>query len=134
MFLADAHGIPENGPAVRDGDLIRRSKADLCDRPPPDGISGKTGLGVDELTDAVARELETRSELAVTAAHARHRTAMEISIRHLRAAIAHLEDRQTPELAAEEIRRALRALESLIGQTDIEHVLDKIFSGFCIGK
>ena len=35
---------------------------------------------------------------------------------------------------AEEIGRAIRALESLVGRIDVEHLLDEIFASFCIGK
>ena len=38
------------------------------------------------------------------------------------------------ELAAEELRAAVRALDSLIGRVDVENLLDEIFSSFCIGK
>jgi tRNA modification GTPase len=40
----------------------------------------------------------------------------------------------TPELAAEEIRKATRSLDSLTGRIDVEAVLGEIFSSFCIGK
>jgi tRNA modification GTPase len=39
-----------------------------------------------------------------------------------------------PELAAESLRRASQALERLTGRIDSEHVLDRLFSSFCIGK
>jgi tRNA modification GTPase len=40
----------------------------------------------------------------------------------------------TPELAAEELRRAMTALGRLTGRVDVEDVLDAIFREFCIGK
>jgi tRNA modification GTPase len=40
----------------------------------------------------------------------------------------------TADLAAEELRSAVRALDSLVGRVDIENVLDEIFVSFCIGK
>ena len=36
--------------------------------------------------------------------------------------------------AAEESRRALRAIARLTGYVDAEHVLDVIFARFCVGK
>jgi len=39
-----------------------------------------------------------------------------------------------PELASDDIRMALQALEELAGSADIEQVFDRIFSRFCIGK
>jgi len=38
------------------------------------------------------------------------------------------------ELFAEELRLAARALGRVTGRVDVEDVLDKIFSSFCIGK
>jgi len=39
-----------------------------------------------------------------------------------------------PELASDDIRLSLQALEELAGRADIEQVFDRIFSRFCIGK
>jgi len=38
------------------------------------------------------------------------------------------------ELASEELRYAARALGKVTGAIDIEHILDAIFSEFCVGK
>lgn len=38
------------------------------------------------------------------------------------------------EIAAEELLRAIRALDSLVGRVDVEHLLDEIFASFCVGK
>ncbi len=42
--------------------------------------------------------------------------------------------RRALELAAEELRAALRALDFLVGKVDVEAVLDVIFQSFCLGK
>ena len=38
------------------------------------------------------------------------------------------------DIAAEEIRAAIRALEAVVGRVDVENLLDEIFSSFCLGK
>jgi len=38
------------------------------------------------------------------------------------------------ELAAEDLRMAAHCLGRLLGRVDVEHILDKIFKDFCIGK
>jgi len=38
------------------------------------------------------------------------------------------------DLIAEDLRTAVRAVDSLVGRVDVEHVLDEIFMSFCIGK
>ncbi|MEE8534453.1 MAG: tRNA uridine-5-carboxymethylaminomethyl(34) synthesis GTPase MnmE, partial [Kiloniellales bacterium] len=40
----------------------------------------------------------------------------------------------TPELMAEDLRLAARALGRIAGRIDVEDVLDAIFREFCIGK
>ena len=38
------------------------------------------------------------------------------------------------ELVAEELRAAVHALGRITGRVDVEDVLDRVFSSFCIGK
>jgi tRNA modification GTPase len=37
-------------------------------------------------------------------------------------------------LAAEHLRRAVTALDALIGRVDVDDLLGEIFASFCIGK
>lgn len=134
LFLVDQEGIPLKGPKFKDGDLLRRCKADLIKCSPDAGISGKTGFGIEALTTALANELANRSGMAMTASHARHRTAIGAAVKHLQCANENLQGENRLELAAEEVWQALKQLETLIGHVDIEHVLDEVFAGFCIGK
>ncbi len=134
VFLVEGDGVPDNSPEFLTGDLILKCKADLYRPPPPNGISGLTGFGVDHLTQSLADELEKRSGIAMTAAHARHRAAIEGGIGHLKIARDSMMKVNRIELAAEEIWLSINQLETLIGNVDIEHVLDEVFAGFCIGK
>ena len=45
-----------------------------------------------------------------------------------------LNSKEEPELVAEELRLAYNALGRLTGHVDVDDLLDKIFSNFCIGK
>jgi tRNA modification GTPase len=45
-----------------------------------------------------------------------------------------ISDGATDEIAAEHLRQASLALERLLGRIDTEHVLDRLFLSFCIGK
>jgi tRNA modification GTPase len=39
-----------------------------------------------------------------------------------------------PVLVAHHVRQAALALDELIGAVDVEEVLDRVFSRFCVGK
>ncbi|MGB1266437.1 MAG: tRNA uridine-5-carboxymethylaminomethyl(34) synthesis GTPase MnmE, partial [Nereida ignava] len=80
-------------------------------------------------------ELLQRSASASIATRERHRIAMQRAMSSMESALFELSlgsDRS--ELAAEELRTAIRALDALIGRVDVENLLDEIFSSFCIGK
>jgi tRNA modification GTPase len=62
----------------------------------------------------------------------RHRQAFEEALVHIER-MTGAADAQ-PELAAEDLRLAARALERIAGRVDVEEVLGAIFSRLCIGK
>ena len=43
-------------------------------------------------------------------------------------------EEKSEEIIGEHLRQANRSLERIIGNIDVEDVLDNIFSNFCIGK
>ena len=96
-------------------------------------VSAETGAGVDALQDMlaarVAADLSGAEFPPVT--RARHARALADAVGHLERADVALE---TPELAAEDLRLAARALERITGRIGAEDVLDVIFASFCIGK
>jgi len=114
-------------------DIVVEGKADLGRA--GFAVSGKTGAGVDVLVARVGTILSARAAHAGTAIRERHRVGMSTSLEGLdRARIAVLAGGEQTELAAEEIHRAIRALDSIVGRIDVENILDEIFSSFCIGK
>lgn len=98
-------------------------------------ISGQTGQGVDALVDHVASVLKDRSTQVGIATRARHRDMMLAALSSLRTSQDILQ--RGPEfydIAAEDMRSAIRALEMLVGRVGVENLLDEIFSSFCLGK
>jgi tRNA modification GTPase len=97
-------------------------------------VSSKTGAGVDELVNAVARFAErffTPEPALVT--RERQRAHLKETVLALQGAQrAALDGRE--EIMAEQLRLATRALGKLLGRVDVEDVLDVIFRDFCIGK
>jgi len=118
----------------RDADIVVAPKADIRS----DGalaVSGKTGQGVMELIVRISDTLSARSQGAGLATHARHRDAMQSAIVTLQDAIRFVGTGPDHyDIAAEEIRVAIRSLEALVGRVDVESLLDEIFSSFCLGK
>ncbi len=96
-------------------------------------LSAHTAAGIPELLAAIKTRLEKifyQSRETPSLTRARHRAALEESLAALqRAATANL-----PELRAEDLRLALRALGRITGRVDVEDLLDRIFADFCIGK
>ena len=127
-------GSTYNRELFQNDDILMTAKGDL-DPAAKNPISGKTGLGVSSLIDRIVSVLEQRTAVSATATRERHRVAMAQAISAIEAAEAQMDQgAEFTELAAEEIRSAVRSLESLVGFVDVEHLLDEIFSSFCIGK
>jgi tRNA modification GTPase len=95
-------------------------------------ISARTGGGLSALVSALA----TRAAAAMASGadpaptRARHRAALE----EVRAGLARAITAPLPELVAEDVRLAARALGRITGRIDVEDLLDVIFREFCIGK
>lgn len=112
-------------------DIVVRGKADLAAG--QEGVSGKSGVGVDALLTAIGDTLGRYSAAASMMTRARHRQAGIAAIGALELAMDEVGTGR-PELAADHLRRATRALESLVGRVDVEMLLGEIFASFCIGK
>ncbi|WIY52826.1 tRNA uridine-5-carboxymethylaminomethyl(34) synthesis GTPase MnmE [Devosia sp. YIM 151766] len=95
-------------------------------------LSVYNGSGLDILIDKLAAlgEALAGGEPALVS-HERDRTSLTDALAALIEAREALGDW---ELAAESLRLASSALERLIGRLDAEHILDRLFSSFCIGK
>ncbi len=98
-------------------------------------ISGATGFGVDRLLDLIGQRLEDKAGQAGLATRLRHLVAMQAAAGHLEQAETRLATSEAQEeLLAADLRAALKALDSVIGYVDVEHLLDEIFASFCLGK
>lgn len=119
---------------MRTGDIRLIPKADtLADT--QGAISGKTGEGVDALVLHISKVLKDRSTQVGVATRARHRDMMMKALNSIKEAQKVLErGTEFYDIAAEDIRSAIRALEMLVGRVGVENLLDEIFSSFCLGK
>ena len=123
------------------------TKSDLRQpRPGPDqenenvvSVSAEERIGLSELFGRISATLAesygTRSPEAPVLTTARQRAAISLALNELR----HFQDARsigdTPMgVAAVHLKAATGSLEDLIGAVDVEDVLTKLFSTFCIGK
>jgi tRNA modification GTPase len=133
VFLLDERGMPEDV-KMMPGDLKVGAKADLSSGG-GFAVSGVTGAGVPALLDAIRAVLSGRVLSAGMLTRERHRISVVAAIGALELATDQLESgEERAELVADALGRGLRALESLVGRTDVEDFLDEIFASFCIGK
>jgi tRNA modification GTPase len=96
------------------------------------GVSALTGEGMDMLRARLAEAARSLTESSgpPPLTQARHRAALQQAAARLAGAqIADL-----PELRAEDLRLALRAIGRITGSVGVEDILDTLFARFCIGK
>jgi tRNA modification GTPase len=127
ILLLNKSDLPRGGDA---GAAERRADAASAER---FVVSAAEGEGLAPLLETLARKVAADLSGAEFPAVTRERHA-----RVLAEALVHLDRAtrmlHTPELAAEDLRLAARALERITGRIGAEDVLDVIFASFCIGK
>ncbi len=74
------------------------------------------------------------SSNSLVAINARHQSCLDRARKFLTTARAALEEGNSPEFVAMDLRLALDAVGDIVGKTDIEEILGEVFSRFCIGK
>ncbi|MDQ6987987.1 MAG: GTP-binding protein, partial [Mariprofundaceae bacterium] len=144
LFIADISDISTWQTA--DADICVMNKCDLAATDSSDNaqkvpdnflqISADNGSGVDVLLARMAEllgEIPSAEEgLLVTSK--RHRQQLLNTKEHLLHGRALLGDAAKLDLVALEWRQAWSCLGEILGIGDVEYILDRIFSEFCIGK
>jgi tRNA modification GTPase len=134
LLLLDGSGDGDIPAGIR-ADLTVWNKSDLTQFKNRHGISLslKSGEGFSQLlaalTALVEKRLETKDE-SPALTRPRHRHALNEALASLR----HAEAAREPELFAEDLRLAVRAIGRITGSVDVEEILDSVFRDFCIGK
>ena len=151
LAVFDGDVWPETDPPTVDlvdaDTLVVVNKSDLKKPKPPLKVGGikalavsaLTGDGIDALLAAVTERVAGMMGVPASPAspvltRARHREALEDCRGALGRFLAATGDTTKPELAAEDLRLAVRALGRITGRVDVDDVLDVIFRDFCIGK
>ncbi|MGA7275309.1 MAG: tRNA uridine-5-carboxymethylaminomethyl(34) synthesis GTPase MnmE [Candidatus Udaeobacter sp.] len=130
-----------NGQADGQNEIVVLNKSDL----PEDAdwknfgalrISCLTGEGLPQLQKEILtriRQQNLRPESSI-AINTRHRDCLRRALESCDLARAALGQEVSPEYVAIDLDNALRAVGEVIGVTDVEQILDSVFSQFCIGK
>jgi tRNA modification GTPase len=130
-------------PAMRMDDdarlLMVATKADLGRREDTAlAVSALTGEGLEQLRQSIATRLFADgialADLEPALTRERHRVALSDAASALALAAPQFGPQGDTILAAHHVQQAVHALDALIGAVDIEEVLDRLFSTFCIGK
>lgn len=135
MFDGSADAPDAATLALQDGrSLLVFNKSDLGGGALEGGVSvsAETGAGLDDVLKALENKLKqifvSRETPSLT--RKRHRAALEETHASLERAL----QATLPELTAEDVRLAVRALGRITGRVDVEDMLDVVFRDFCIGK
>lgn len=120
---------------VDDHTIVLLTKSDLAKSalyPAAIPVSSRESRGIDlllqRITERVATLLGSRNGPSLT--RERHRLALGETVAALERGL----QAPLPELAAEDLRQALRSLGAITGRVHVEDLLDTIFRDFCIGK
>lgn len=97
-------------------------------------VSALNGDGIDRLLATVKQRIALRTSQDAVITRERHRRALIDASLHLQRVEDGITRDSAPELIAEDMRLALRSLGRITGRVDVEDILDRLFSGFCIGK
>jgi len=138
ILVADA-SRPDTWDISDDVDIYLMNKIDLAHGEFPDRfmhVSIKQGANLETLTDALALQLgDTHlADDGLLVTRERHRVILQQVVAHLQAGLDKLQHEEQMDLTAMEWRRAWSLLGSILGIGDVEYILDRVFSEFCIGK
>lgn len=120
--------LAEELPKVWNGTSAKGAALELPVLP----ISAMTGQGIESLLQLLETRVKEGLDFAgpVPLTRLRHRRALESASDHLDRGMK----TDIAELAAEDVRLAVREIGKITGRVDVEDLLDIIFGDFCIGK
>jgi tRNA modification GTPase len=130
--LRDA-GVADMMVCANKVDLVALEGKSAIDDHAAHPLSVRTGAGMAELLAALAHRIADhvgKETEAPVLSRLRHRLAIEACVDHL----SRFAGVTQPDLAAEDVRLAVRELGRITGRVDVEDLLDVIFRDFCIGK
>jgi len=125
--------------AVRTKSDLATDRKELMNHGANIPVSAETGMGLRELLAAIEEVIDNRhGEVSLDMpllTRARHRTALASACLEVEQFREAWSGKKLPAtVAAVHLRTAVGALEELVGAVEVEDVLDRLFSSFCVGK
>ncbi|MEQ1789822.1 MAG: tRNA uridine-5-carboxymethylaminomethyl(34) synthesis GTPase MnmE [Rickettsiales bacterium] len=135
ILMIDANDTAPDLSLADDDTIIVVNKVDDKKSPisnPHSPISIKTGEGVDDFLKILSEKITTKYGLTESPVitRARHREALNKALE----ALNQFSMDKPIELVGEDLRYTAREIGRITGKIDVEDILDKLFSSFCIGK
>ena len=124
-------------------EIIVYNKSDLDDAPETKpttntiSISALLGDGVPDLKKLIKEKLTLKNsaESNIILTTRRQVAALNDCEQKLKNSLHHLNDKHPElELLSFELRDAINSIDVLLGKTTVDDILNKVFSGFCVGK
>jgi tRNA modification GTPase len=127
--------LPENVPCIRVWNKLDIAGPKTDGQPGEVCISATTGAGIDQLKAKICEMAGLSAEREGSfSARTRHLDALRRTADHLQVGTAQLSLHGAPEMLAEELRLAQKALGEITGEFLPDDLLGAIFASFCIGK
>jgi len=138
VLVADA-SRPETWDMSQDADIYVMNKIDLNHADIPShfiSMSVKHNGDMSDLIDTLALQLgdTNLADDGLLVTRERHRQILQQARQYLKSGLVYIHDESQMDLTAMEWRQAWSALGSILGIGDVEFILDRVFSEFCIGK
>ena len=120
--------------------VLVQNKIDLIETQPPPReaevfISAKHNIGLEKIKEIISDELrKEKAHIQDVLLNQRHYFLLKKASEELRNAKESLLQGYGNELVADDLRRAVKTLGEIVGESFSQDVLNNIFSKFCIGK
>jgi tRNA modification GTPase len=101
----------------------------------PIKISAKKNIGISNLVKIISQKIDDHFKVNEDniISRQRHRISLENTVFFIEKCLSKKSINQI-DLAAEDLRLAVRNLGEIVGYVNVEELLDRIFKDFCIGK
>ena len=97
-------------------------------------VSAKTGEGLEDILEKIHKEIMEKTKRFNDPKNIILNLRQAKELEEAERTITKALEENSEEIISEHLRQAIRSLERIIGNIDVEDVLDNIFSNFCIGK